>query len=164
MNSIISFISITLFLFITFFGSRHFYFTYLRFYTNNKLKHLGIGLADLKYSFEEITYVVTLPSYNTAISNCARESLRYKVDMYSQLEPAIKGVQIFIQSEDNRQYLVAYLRIDSFRLPLLDRYLFEGRIDTRTYETLSSYILIHPNTMQEILNEVHLQLQSNRFV
>lgn len=164
MSEFIQFVSVTLFLVISIFGSRCFYYLYLMYFSNGMMKKYNFKLKDLKYSFEEITYFVTLPSNNPLIASASRRDLYAEKEFISLLFPSIKGLKIIVRNQVGEEQFIAYLARENFRLPLLDKLIFQGKIDQATYDRINSYKLMHPSTVREILNEVHNQLHHNKYL
>lgn len=159
----IQILSIAIFVITTFFGSKHFYYLYLRTFSNKALAKLDLQLADLNFSFEEITYLIALPSNNPVIATASREDLHFKKESLSLLYPTIEGIKIFVKNIERGDQMIAYLSTDNFRLPLLEKSLYTNEISEEVYHKICSYKLIHPSTLNEILDEVYLQIRSNRY-
>lgn len=143
--------------------SRPCYYTHLRLYTHFRLKRLGITLDDLKYSFDEIIYIISIPCNNPAILAAPKESYRMEKVILSPVYPELKGVRILLTLGSHEDQMVAYMATDRFRFPLLDKLLLEGSIDQAAYIKFSACKLISPATRQAILHEVHTQIHQHRF-
>ncbi|ACL70878.1 hypothetical protein [Halothermothrix orenii] len=163
MKVLLALLNISIFLAIVIGASKYFYFTYLKRFTTKILHKYNYTLDDLKYSFEEIIYFVTLPTNNPLIINSSLDDLYIEKEFISHVYPTINGLKIILKTPDSRDMLVAYLARDKFRIPLLEKMVYVGKIDSQTYTRMTAYKLVHPHTINEIKEEVHRQLKSKRY-
>ncbi|UCZ54850.1 hypothetical protein LGQ02_08940 [Bacillus shivajii] len=140
--------------------SRPFMYYVLKWKTENKLTKHNKKLTELHFSYEEMTYFVSLPNSTPLIKEAKREQLKAVPDFTSFIFPKVKGLKMQVQSEED-QILIAYISIDQFRLPFFDRLLHDKKMNERQYYEMSAYTLLHPNTKKLFLDEVYRQIHRN---
>ncbi|SDC29982.1 hypothetical protein SAMN05421734_10682 [Pelagirhabdus alkalitolerans] len=147
---------------VTIMTSKYFYFLNITKTTENLLNKYCTKLEDLDYSFEEIVYFYSLPSHISAINQATKSQFKIKLDYSHFLMTQLNGVYIEIES-DHASIMLAYLPVDDFMLPFLDELLNAKKIGPRTSQKVSQAKLIHPDTLNEIVNEVYNQVQFGRY-
>ncbi len=157
----VTFIIVLLFVLTIVVSGRYFYGLELRTKANKLTRSLGLKIAELDYSFEQIVYFASLPSNIPTIRNASRANLVIKLDYKSLFFPRLSGLKIYIKT-DTERIILAYLPIKDFRLPSLDPLLEQGKIDESDYQKISICRLIHPATLKEISEEVFQQIQVGR--
>ena len=163
MSSIIIFIGIIIFIVIVLSTSRIFYLMELKNFTRKMTRKLGLDILDLSYSFDQMVYVVALPSSIEKIKNANKKDILIDCEYTSYFSPELLGIKIHIKSDTGNQ-TIAYLPIKSFRLPKLDKLLGQGKINDAGYLKISTYKLIHKTTLNEISEEIYKQLIYNRTI
>lgn len=129
------------------------------------LNRYGLKLEELHYSFEDITYLVHVPTQNPALLEARLEDLYCRKEFVSFLYPRIKGVRIYAKTRQEGDIPVAYLPIDRYTLPVLRLLQMKGYLDEETYRRISGCKLVHPGTLKEIMSEVYRQLRTtDRFL
>lgn len=144
--------------------SRPAYGLYLRWFVPSRLKALGLSLNDLLYSLDRMVYLVPLPNYDPRMTGAARADMRVEPEFTGWVDPRLKGVRVLLRCQTGVERPLAYLAAEHFTPPALDRLLLEGRIDQHLHGQISAAKLIQTATMQHMLDEVHAQLQGNRYV
>ncbi|MFA9558996.1 hypothetical protein ACERII_16930 [Evansella sp. AB-rgal1] len=142
------------------FSSRPFMYGILRWKTERKLKKFHANLKDVHFSFEEITYFVPLPNRTPLLAEASMENIVTEPDFASFIFPEIKGLKIYVRKNKLEQ-LIAYISIDHFRLPYIDKLLYEKKINEQEYLEMSGYILLHPNTKKAFIEEIYRQMRVN---
>jgi hypothetical protein len=140
-------------------SSKFFYILGLKSFTKRLAMRNDLNILELSYSFEQMVYFIPLPSNLPIIKNATKEDISIDCDYTSLLFPRLSGIKIYIQGE-TESLILAYLPIKDFRLPTLDQMLEQGKIDGHSYLKISTYKLIHPNTLKEISDEVFKQIQA----
>jgi hypothetical protein len=161
MSSVITFIGMVVFIGILIFTSRVFYLMELKRFTRKMTRQLGLDILDLSYSFDQMVYVVSLPSSIENIKNANKNDLLIELEYTSYFFPELIGIKIYLEIDHGKQ-TIAYLPIKSFRLPKLDELLEQGKINEADYLKISTFKLIHETTLNDISEEVYKQLMYNK--
>jgi hypothetical protein len=153
----------TVFMFVGFIlvSGPYFYRMELKSLSKKMTTSLGVDILQLNCSLEQMVYFVSLPSNLPILQNAKKEDLLLECEYTSIFFPQLAGVKISIQN-DAEKLMLAYLPIKNFRLPRLDRFLEEGKINENNYLKMSAYKLIHPTTIKEIKEDVYKQLEIGR--
>lgn len=122
---------------------------------------LRVSLNDISFSFDQMVYFIALPTTIPEIRDAAKEELIVEPYYESYLFPEVNGVQVFVKSKEGL-ISIAYLPIDDFSLPVLDRYLEAGTIDERVNRTIRAHMIVHERTLEAIRDEVYLHLHENQ--
>ena len=162
MGEIIAFMSLMTFLTALVVTGRPLYLLSLRLYTMLKTKHLSINLDDLHYSFEQMVYFVTLPSHLPYVMKATKDDLMIEIEYDGWIFPVLKGIRIILKS-DGERYVISYLSIEQFRIPLLDQLEQQGKINSDTYHKISTCKLLEKTTLQNVLEEVFRQLRVGHY-
>lgn len=142
--------------------SRRLYNLSQKYYSKRLTSHFGFKVSDLHYSFDQMIYFISMPTSLPYIKDALKEDLVIELDYSSFFYPVLKGIKISLKQNGKNMHL-AYLPIGNFRLPHLDQLQQEGTIDEQTYLRISISKLLHPETMQEVREEVYKQLQVGRY-
>ncbi|KIL43579.1 hypothetical protein KP77_32850 [Jeotgalibacillus alimentarius] len=119
---------------------------------------LGLSLHKLVYSYEQMVFFTALPSHLPQLKQAKKEDICLKLDYHSMFFPRLKGVKVII-TKGKYPYNLAYLPIKDFRLPSLDRLSSESHLSGKEYLIISSYLASHPDTLDEIRDEVFRKMQ-----
>ncbi|GGM23580.1 hypothetical protein GCM10011351_06700 [Paraliobacillus quinghaiensis] len=163
MNELIMAFVLCIFVLTILMTSRYFYLLDIKLQARKIMKRLDINIAELNYSFEQISYFYTLPSNITALKSARKENILIEYDYDSILFQQLKGIKIYVEQQDKHDLLLAYLTINDFRLPSLDVLMEEEKIDENSYLKISIYKLIHPVTIKQIKDEVYKQILIGRY-
>lgn len=163
MNELILTVLLCIFVLTILLSSRYFYLLDIKMQAKKIMKRLDINIAELNYSFEQISYFYTLPSNITALKDAKKENILIEYDYDSVLFQQLKGIKIYVKHGSSNNLLLAYLTISDFRLPSLDVLMDNRRIDATSYLKISVYKLIHPVTINQIKEEVYKQIQIGRY-
>ncbi|MEQ6378441.1 hypothetical protein RZN25_16640, partial [Bacillaceae bacterium S4-13-56] len=144
------------------FSSRYFYILDIKFFGKKIMKALQLNVLELNYSFEQMVYFYSLPSSIPVLKYADKNDISIGFDYDSLLFRHLKGIKIYV-SHGNEKVVLAYLSANDFRLPSLDLLLEEGKLDEDSYLKISIFKLIHPNTLEEITDEVFKQVQVGRY-
>jgi hypothetical protein len=142
--------------------SRPMYTLSMKNYSKRVTSQYAIRIADLHYSYDQMIYFISLPTTLPYIKAAVKEDLIIEQDYSSFFYPELKGIKISLDHEGEKLYL-AYLPIGNFRLPHLDKLQQDGSIDEEAYLKISTTKLLHPDTLQEVRDEVFKQLQVGRY-
>lgn len=156
-TSVIIILVSVLFLVIILSTSRTFYLMDLKTFTKNRTKKLGLDVLDLAYSFDQMVYVVSLPSSNKELRNAREEDIIIDCEYTTYFFPRLLGIKVSMNLAQGKQ-MIAYLPIKDFRLPKLDQLQEQGILNESDYLKISTYKLIHESTLNEISEEVYRQL------
>lgn len=140
---------------------RRFYTIQLKNETERLARDLKLPIQQLSYSLEQISYFVSLPSSIPTIKNAKPEDVIIKLDYKSTLFPRLSGIKIMI-FEDSIPIVLAYLSVQNFRIPELDHWLRQGKINESDYLKISAMKIMDPDTLKEIAAEVYKQIQLGR--
>jgi hypothetical protein len=140
-------------------SSRFFYKSALKSVATRLSDQLKLDIAQVNFSYEQMVYLVSFPSSLPIIKDAEREDLQMEYEYSSFFFPKLTGIKVSLH-KGNEQLTLAYLPIKDFRLPKLDQLLEQGAISEKEYLMLSTWKLIHPKTLQEIVIEVFKQMES----
>ena len=137
-----------------------------RFVTGNLARRhaaaLGVSLKDVSFSFDQMVYFIALPTTIPEVRDAIKDELVVEPYYESYFFPDVNGVQVSVKSE-NAVVPIAYLPIDDFSLPVLDRYLETKTIDERVKRTIRAHMIVHERTLEAIRDEVYHHLHKDRF-
>lgn len=151
LSSLIALISVVYF-------SRSFFQYLIIWKSEKKLTKLKISIIDVNFSFEELTYFVSLPNRNPEIFNVDIKKIQAKPVYRSFLFPIHEGLMITVnKSEEDTN--IAYMAWENFRIPLLERLKHEQKINEKEYIEMRSYVLIHKQTRAAFINEAYRQIR-----
>lgn len=162
MNEFIFITSIVLFLATIVMTDRYFYHFSMNLRETHFEKKYGYSIANMSFSFEQMVYLVKLPSNSPVFKKAKKEHLSIDYDYSSYLFPYLKGISVNLKS-NNEQVALAYLAIDNYRSPVLDKLLKEGTINLNTYRKISTCKIRHPKMKEVIVEEVFRKLQVGRY-
>lgn len=160
-GSIVIIIVSVLFLVIILGTSRYLYLLELKKFTRNREKKLGLDVLELAYSFDQMVYVVSLPSSNKLFWDAKEEDISIDCEYTSYFFPKLLGIKVSINIAQAKE-MIAYLPTKDFRLPKLDQLQAQGILNEKDYMKISTYKLIHESTLKEISEEVYKQLLNAR--
>lgn len=122
------------------------------------LSRLGKQPEDIHFSFEELTYFISLPNRDPDIYNA--ELLRYvaSTDFEGFVFPDVYGLMIELKSND-KSIQVAYLSLELLRAPVLERWKYEKKITDSEYRDLRVFVLCHSLSKRLIIEEVMKQIR-----
>jgi|GEM_PF-5913453 len=136
-----------------------------RFVTGNLARRhaaiLGVSLKDVSFSFDQMVYFIALPTTIPEVRDAVKEELVVEPYYDSYFFPEVNGVQVSVKSE-SAVIPIAYLPIDDFSLPVLDRYLETGKINERANRTIREHMIVHDRTLEAIREEVYHHLHEDR--
>ncbi len=144
------------------FTSRYFYLLQVKIITRKTLKKYHVTLSELHYSFEQIVFFHTLPSQIKAINQAKKSQFKLRFDYEGFIFVKLTGIYIEIES-DEEPIIIAYLPLKNFMLPFLDEKINEGDIDHPLSKKISLAKALHPDTLNEMINEVYNQVQFGRY-
>lgn len=133
------------------------YLWILRWNVKREAKRLGISLSEMSFSFEQMVYFIALPTTIPEIRDASKEQLYITPYYESYFFPEVDGIQVSVKTKDGTIPL-AYLPVNDFSLPLLDRYVEAKQVDERTNQMMRAHLLIHPRTLRAIQDDVYFQL------
>lgn len=138
--------------------SRPFLTFLIKWSSKKKLVKLNKQVKDIYYSYEELTYFVSLPNRNPDIFQAPLS--RFKADpvFRSFIFPEIEGLRIYLKTAEGETH-IAYMSSDKLRVPALDRLKHENLINEKEYHNMKLYILIHPVTKKAFIDEVYRQIR-----
>ncbi|MCT8139447.1 hypothetical protein H1D32_18095 [Anaerobacillus sp. CMMVII] len=154
--------SIVLFLATIVISNRHFYYVAMKHTAKHFEKKFGFSIEKMSFSFEHMVYLVKLPSNSPLFKNVNIEQIEINYDHTSYMFPNLKGISVNL-IVDKDKVTLAYLTIDNYRSPLLDKLLKEGRIDSETYRKISTCKIIQSKTQETIIKEVFRKIQVGRY-
>lgn len=144
------------------FTSRPCYRLILRSIAKREAARLNVSLQDVSFSFDQMVYFIALPTTIPEVRDAMKEELAVEPYYESYFFPDVNGVQVSVKSE-NAVVPIAYLPIDDFSLPVLDRYLETKTIDERVNRTIRAHMIVHERTLEAIRDEVYHHLHKDRF-
>lgn len=162
MNEFIFITGIFLFLATIVLTERAFYHLAMKLTEMHFEKKYGYSIVSMSFSFEQMVYLVKLPSNSPIFREAKKEQLSIDYDYSSYMFPNIRGISVNIKS-DQDQVTLAYLPIESYRSPVLDKLLKEGTINLGTYRKISTCKIRHPKMKEIIIEEVFRKLQVGRY-
>lgn len=136
-----------------------------RFVTGNLAKRhaatLGVSLKDVSFSFDQMVYFIALPTTIPEVRDAVQDELIVEPYYESYFFPEVNGVQVSVKS-GSTVIPIAYLPIDDFSLPVLDRHLEAGKINVRVNRTIREHMIVHDRTLAAIRDEVYHHLHEDR--
>lgn len=141
--------------------SRPCYIFILRHIAKREATELHVSLKDVSFSFDQMVYFIALPTTIPEVRDATKDELVIEPYYESYFFPDVNGVQVSVKSA-KKLVPVAYLPIDDFSLPVLDRHLEAGTIDERTNRIIRAHVIVHERTSQAIRDEVYLHLHEER--
>lgn len=127
-------------------------------YYQRKLKFC---LDNLNFSYEQISYFVTKNSNFRFVGDINTDHFFLDFHYSSVLFPELRGIKICINN-DNEKKVLAYLAVEKFRCPKLDKYLQEDKISQIAYQNISCYKLLQKDTQKKVINHAYNQFQVGR--
>lgn len=158
MGGFSTFVTILIFVATITFSSQFFYKLALKSYATRLADKLTIDILQLNFSYEQMVYFVSLPSNLPLIKDSKKTDLQIECEYSSVFFPKLTGIKVSIH-RGSESLTLSYLPIKDFRLPKLDQLLEQGAISEIDYLRLSTWKLIHPKTLNEIINEVYKQIE-----
>lgn len=135
-----------------------------RFVTGNLARRhataLGVSLKDVSFSFDQMVYFIALPTTIPEVRDAAKAELVVEPYYESYFFPEVNGVQVSVKS-GSAVTPIAYLPIDDFSLPVLDRHLEAGKINERVNRTIREHMIVHDRTLEAIRDEVYDHLHED---
>ncbi|WP_096156287.1 MULTISPECIES: hypothetical protein [Bacillus] len=163
MDTIIYFLTFIVFSAFLFFLSIPFYKNYLRVYSRFLFKRLRVE-NNFPYTFEQIVFFFTRPSLIPALQQAEIERLEIELEFKGILLPCLKGVRIFLHdTAEEAPLFLAYLSVEDFRSPTLDKLLKEEKISPTQYVTICSSQLTLPAVQEALKEDVIKQLKMGRY-
>lgn len=141
---------------------RYFYFKEIHATARRKMKQFDLTLEGIDCSFEQIVYFITLPSHLPVTEEATKESIRLKYDVEKGAFPRLIGLKVYIETKADT-LMIAYLSIEQFRIPTLDRLYVNEEMTKDTYRKIASAKMMLPGTHEEIIDEVYHQLKVGQF-
>ncbi|PXW93160.1 hypothetical protein DES38_101246 [Streptohalobacillus salinus] len=143
-------------------SSRPFYKLAVKLIAKYHLKKLNQSLIQLHYSFEQLVYFHSLPTHIEAISTADKEAIKLRFEYHPFLFTQLTGIYVDI-CRKNEKVTLCYLPIDQFMLPYLDQQMQQQTLDYRTSKAISIAKLLHSDTKEKLIDEVHAQIQYGRY-
>ena len=163
MDTVIYLLTIIVFTAFLFFLSVPFYKVYLRSSARFQFKRLQTE-NNFSYTFEQTVFFFTRPSLIPALQDANIDKLEVVLDFKGFLLPSLKGVRIFLHHHPEEAPLfLAYLSVDDFRSPTLDKLLKEEKISQTQYVTICSSQLTLPHVQEALKEDVIKQLKTGRY-
>ncbi|WP_155522730.1 hypothetical protein [Salisediminibacterium selenitireducens] len=122
------------------------------------LTRLGKQPDDIPFSYEELTYFISLPNRDPEIYHSDRDKYLATVDYEGYVFPEVHGLMIEL-NKNEKTVQVAYLSLELLRAPVLERWKYEGKITESEYKDLRTFILSHSLSKQLIIEEVMKQVR-----
>ena len=162
-DTVIYLLTIIVFSAFLFFLSVPFYKFYLRSSARFLFSRLRME-NNFFYTFEQIVFFFTRPSLIPALQDAKLKNLEVVLDFKGILLPSLKGVRIFLHYHPEESPLfLAYLSVDDFRSPTLDKLLKEEKISQTQYVTICSSQLTLPHVQEALKEDVIKQLKTGRY-
>lgn len=122
------------------------------------LRKLSVEMEHIHFSFEEMTYFISLPNRNPEIYDAEVEQYRTYTEYDGFIFPEIRGlmIELFINGAEHQ---IAYMSLDLLRIPILERWHYEKKITSQEYDELRAAVLMHDNTSNLFVDEVIRQIQ-----
>jgi hypothetical protein len=146
---------IVVFFLISFLISRPLHFIGLKYKTNKILQRLHLNLSDLYYSLDSLVYFIQIPCHNPQIKTTKLENLYIKKEYTSLIYPTVIGLKVYLTQTSGEDQLVAYFPIKKMGFPQLTEFILNDELKPEEAEIINTYKAIHPQTMNEIIAEVH---------
>ncbi|WP_114164971.1 hypothetical protein [Exiguobacterium sp. TNDT2] len=128
---------------------------------NRHAEALGVSLKDVSFSFDQMVYFIALPTTIPEVRDAMKEELVVEPYYESYFFPEVNGVQVSVKS-GSAVIPIAYLPIDDFSLPVLDRHLEAGKVNERVNRTIRAHMIVHERTLAAIRDEVYHHLHEDR--
>ncbi|SIS39779.1 hypothetical protein [Salimicrobium flavidum] len=141
---------------------RYFYFQEIRSTARRNMKELEVELEKIDCSFEQLVYFITLPSHLPITENAAKEDIHLKYDVEQGMFPRLIGLKVYIENRKDT-LMIAYLSMEQFRIPMLDRLYAREEMTKETYRKIASAKMMSSGTHKEIIDEVYHQLKVGQF-
>ncbi|MFN7249310.1 MAG: hypothetical protein ACK4M9_00720 [Anaerobacillus sp.] len=125
-------------------------------------KKYGYSIEKMSFSYEQMVYLVKLPSNSPALKGTKKEQIYIDYDYSSFIFPSLKGISVNLKT-GNEKITLAYLTIDNYRSPILDKLFKEGIIDEEMYRKISTSKIKHPKINEMMIDEVFKKLQVGRY-
>lgn len=122
------------------------------------LEKLSIKVEDIHFSFEELTYFISLPNRNPDFYDAKQDQFRTDIEFEGFIFPEIKGLMIELFNLQE-YHQVAYMSLELLRIPILERWRYEKKISIQEYYELRAFILTHSNASKLFIEEVIRQIQ-----
>ncbi len=149
-----SVVLVFLFFSVSFGLSRWLWVRYLHAFTRRSLRRLGYHATELKYSFEEIIYLIALPATDHLLQSATVEHMHIVVDYDSLLFPSAQALRVvFIDDHGTKQW-IAFLSFDRFHIPVLDEAYALDKLTEAEMMKITTFLFLHPNTHDGIIREV----------
>lgn len=162
MDELVFICSIVLFIATIVVTNRYFFRLSMNMTARRFEKKFGYALDSINFSYEQMVYLVKLPSNSPVFKEAKKEDIGIDYDYASFMYPIIKGVSIYLHRK-NEKITLAYLPIEKYRSPLLDKLLKEGSIDQQIYRKISTCKIFQPKITKLIIEEVYRKLQVGRY-
>lgn len=162
MGEVTAMIVIVVFLAIIVLSGRFFYLMNLKSVTNKLVTSLHFDALAINYSFEQMVYFHPLPSNIPTIKYATRENISIEYDYKVFFTQYLRGVSVYIKN-DEQKILLAYLATNDLRFPTLDSLMKQEKLDEESYFKVAAYRLTHPQTLQELTDEVYHQMITKRY-
>ncbi|WP_280768161.1 hypothetical protein [Salipaludibacillus daqingensis] len=138
--------------------SRSFFQFLIKRRSEKKFTKLHTMINDVHFSFEELTYFVSLPNRNPDIFNAKINHFHAKPVFRSFIFPVHEGLMITV-NESDQVLNIAFMDWKHFRIPLLERWRHEQKINEKEYEEMRSYVLMHKRTRKAFIEEAYRQIR-----
>lgn len=149
------------FLVILLLTSRPCYLFILRHVAKREAKRLQISLKEVTFSFDQMVYLIALPTTIPEVRNATKENLIIKPYYESYFFPSVAGVHVSVQGEE-RLIFIAYLPIEDFSLPILDHYLEKKTINERINQMIRAHLIVRHRTLRAIRDEVFQKIHKEQ--
>ena len=151
--------AVLLFLVLSLLFSRQLWQRYLHHFSRRCLQQLGYTYGELKYSFEEIIYMVSLPTPNPVLQQATVNNIHIEVEHGSLLYPTARALRVVFTDRHGVRQLLAYLSFDRFHVPILDEANALKKIKDSDLTKVSIFLFHHPKIHREIIEEVLRKLR-----
>ncbi|WP_078555700.1 hypothetical protein [Bacillus alkalicellulosilyticus] len=162
MNGQLGFIILFCSLFILWITSKPFYYLSLRLHMKRVSRKLNFRYKDLHHSFEQMVYFINLPSHLPEVIDAKKEDIELKIDIRGLFYPEVNGIKVFLTNK-NKSLFIAYIPVEDFRMPLLDKLEKEKKINEEDYRKIGTFKLLHPKTLLEMKEDIFKNLQSGHY-
>ena len=134
--------------------SRWLWIRYLHAFTRRCLRKIGYHEIELKYSFEEIIYLIALPTTEQSLQSVTSDQIHIVVDYASLLFPSAQALRVvFIDHHGTKQW-IAYLSFDRFHIPVLDEARALNKLTELEMMKITTFLFLNSRTHNEIIHEV----------
>jgi hypothetical protein len=140
--------------------SRPSYQYLIKWKSEKKFAKFNTTIKDVHFSFEELTYFVSLPNRNPKIFHADIKRFEAKPVYRSFIFPVLEGLMI-TKADSEQNINIAFMAWKHFRIPLLERWRHEQKINEKEYEEMRSYILMHNQTKLAFIEEAYRQIRRN---